>query len=170
MAASPRQIIVIAVVARNGVIGDGMQMPWRLPEDLAFFRRQTRGHTVIMGRATWDSLPGTFRPLPGRRNLVLTRNPDWSATGAQRASSLDDALALADDAEKLFVIGGAQVYSAALPIADTLLLTEIDADAQGQVRFPDWPRAGFSEQHRERHQAAPPNDFEFDFVTYQRRK
>jgi dihydrofolate reductase len=108
--------------------------------------------------------------LPGRRNLVLTRNPDWSATGAQRAGSLDDALALAGDAEKLFVIGGAQVYSAALPIAHTLLLTEINADAVGKVCFPVWPRADFSEQHRERHHAAPPNDFEFDFVTYQRRK
>jgi dihydrofolate reductase len=170
MAASPRQIIVIAVVSRNGVIGDGVQMPWRLPEDLAFFRRQTLGHAVIMGRATWDSIPGRFRPLPGRRNLVLSRNPDWSATGAQRAGSLDDALVLAGDAEKLFVIGGAQVYSAALPIADTLLLTEIDADAVGKVRFPAWPRADFSEQERERHRAAPPNDFEFDFVTYQRRK
>jgi dihydrofolate reductase len=169
MSIGPR-IILIAAVARNGVIGDGLQMPWRLPEDLAYFKRQTLGHTVLMGRATWDSLPARFRPLPGRRNLVLSRKPDWSAAGAHRAATWAEALALAGDAEKLFVVGGAQVYRAAMPVADTLLLTEVDADAIGPIRFPDWPRADFSEQHREHHRAAPPNDFEFDFVTYQRRK
>jgi dihydrofolate reductase len=163
------RVVLIAAVARNGVIGDGRGMPWRLPEDLAHFRRRTLGHPVIMGRVTWDSLTPGLRPLPGRRNLVLSRDPAWAATGAERVASLAAALALVDGAEMVFVIGGAQIYREALPQADTLLLTEIDRDADGSTHFPAWPRADFIEIAREHHQAAAPNDFAFDFVTYHRK-
>jgi dihydrofolate reductase len=163
------QVVLIAAVARDGVIGDGQRMPWHLPEDLAHFKRVTLGHPVIMGRRTWESLPVRFRPLPGRRNLVVTRNAQWRSDGAEAFSALDTALAACAGAERVFVIGGGQLYAAALPQADELLLTEIDAAFDGMVRFPAWPRQAFVEVQRSRHHAAPPNDFDYDFVTYRRR-
>jgi len=160
---------LVAAVARNGVIGHNNQLLWRLPEDLQHFRRVTLGCPVIMGRKTWDSLPDRFRPLPGRINIVVTRNPQWQAAGAKIASSVDDALAQAGDAPKVFVIGGATLYAAALPLANELVLTEIDRDFTGEVSFPAWPRDEFREVHRESHHAGEPNDFDYAFVTYQRK-
>ena len=165
-------ISLIAAVARNGVIGRGNELAWRLPEDQQHFRRVTTGAPVIMGRSTWDSLPARFRPLPGRRNIVLTRQRGWRADGAEVAHDLDQALALAGDAPRVFVIGGEQVYALALPRADELLLTEIERDFDGDAHFPgfpDGPRDRFVETDRQRHQAAAPNDFAFSFVTYRRR-
>ncbi|HEX3139212.1 MAG TPA: dihydrofolate reductase, partial [Rhizobacter sp.] len=122
---------LIAAVARNGVIGHANTLLWRLPEDQRFFRLTTQGSPVIMGRKTWDSLPPRFRPLPGRRNIVVTRNQQWQAEGAEPAGSLQDALALATGAAQVFVIGGAELYAAALPLADRLVLTEIERDFAG---------------------------------------
>lgn len=161
-------VSLIAAVARNGVIGRGNELVCRWPEDQKFFRTTTMGAPVLMGRSTWESLPARFRPLPGRRNLVLTRQPGWQAEGAERVQSLDEALTLVHGAARLFVIGGAQVYALALPRADELLLTEIERDFDGDTHFPDWPREQFVEIRRERHHAAPPNDFDFSFVTYRR--
>lgn len=163
------RISLIAAVAANGVIGRGNAMAWRLPEDVKHFAATTRGSPVIMGRSTWDSLPPRYRPLPGRRNLVLTRHIGWHAEGAEAMGSLDAAIAAAGDVPQVYVIGGAQVYAQALPIADELVLTEIERDVDGDVHFPPWPREHFTELRRERHQAAPPNDFGFAFVTYRRR-
>lgn len=162
-------VTLIAAVARNGVIGHGNDLVWRLPEDQKHFRAVTMGAPVIMGRATWDSLPARFRPLPGRRNLVLTRQAGWHGDGAEVVATLDEALARTADAPRVFVIGGAQVYALALPRADELLLTEIERDFDGDCRFPDWPRDQFDEVARDRHRAAPPNDFAYSFVTYRRR-
>lgn len=162
-------VVLIAAVARNGVIGHDNQLLWRLPEDARYFRAQTMGCPVIMGRKTWDSLPERFRPLPGRLNIVVTRQPGWTAPGATSAPGLDPAIAAAAPAPRLFVIGGADLYAAALDRADELLLTELDADFEGDTRFPDWDRTQFTELQRERHHAAPPNDFDFDFVRYRRR-
>ena len=122
--------------AANGVIGKDGAMPWHLPEDLAHFKRLTQGHPVIMGRKTWDSLPARFRPLPGRANIVVTRQADWNEIGAQRASSLREALQLCENAEQVWVIGGAQIYAQALPLADELVVTEIDADVEGDAYAP----------------------------------
>jgi len=162
-------LVLIAAVARNGVIGHDNQLLWHLPEDLSHFRRATQGHAVLMGRKTWDSLPARFRPLPGRRNVVLTRQTALSLPGAEAAGNMAAALGRLADADQVFVIGGEQLYAAAMPHADTLLLTEIDRDFDGDTRFPDWDRAAFTEVARERHQAAAPNDFDFSFVTYQRK-
>ena len=164
-------VAVIAAVARNGVIGHDNDLLWRLPEDARWFRAQTLGCPVVMGRKTWDSLPERFRPLPGRLNLVITRQPGWQATGAQAAPSLEAALAAAQAVQpkKVFVIGGAEVYAAALPLADELVLTEIDAEFDGDSHFPAWDRSAFVEVERERHHAAPPNHFDFSFVRYKRR-
>ena len=160
------RISLLAAVASDGVIGLGGAIPWRIPEDMARFRERTTGHAVVMGRKTWDSLPERFRPLPGRRNVVVTRNPGWSAEGAERAGSLEDALHLVEGVPQVFVIGGAELFAAALPLADELLLTEIDADVEGDTFFPPWDRAAFAETSREEYvsEAGTP----FAFVTYER--
>ena len=161
-------LALIAAVARNGVIGHNNQLLWRLPEDLRYFRQRTRGCPVLMGRNTWDSLPARFRPLPDRHNIVVTRQTDWQATGASVVNSLEAALLAAGDVPRVWIVGGAELYAAAQPLADELVLTEIDADFAGNTYFPPWPRDKFVEHSRQRHQAAPPNDFQFSFVTYQR--
>jgi dihydrofolate reductase len=160
------RISLVAAVARGGVIGRGGAIPWRIPEDAKRFRALTMGHPVIMGRKTWDSLPDRFRPLPGRRNVVVTRNPDWHADSAERAGSLDEALRLLDDASRVFVIGGAELYAEALPLADELLLTEIDAEVEGDTFFPSWDRTAFHEESREQHLSE--TGIPFAFVTYLR--
>ena len=147
-------LALIAAVPRNRVIGRGGELVFRESEDQKHFRRVTLGCPVIMGRKTWDSLPPRFRPLPGRRNIVVTRNTLWSDEGAVRATSLDEALQLAGEATKAFVIGGAELYALALPRADELVLTEIDADLDGDVHFPDWPRAQFRQTSSEPHVTA----------------
>ena len=162
-------LVLIAAVARNGTIGDGAGLLWHLPEDQRYLRAQTMGHPVIMGRKTWDSLPDKFRPLPGRRNIVVTRQPDWAASGAEAVRGLDEAIAAAAPAERVFVIGGAQLYAAALPQASELLLTEIDADFAGDITFPAWDRERFTLISRQQHHAAAPNDFGFTFAHYRRR-
>lgn len=165
-------IQLVAAVARNGVIGDGDDLVWRIPEDLAHFRRVTTGCPVIMGRKTWLSLPPRFRPLPGRRNIVLTRQPGWQAQGAEVAGSLPDALGRAADPQpdsgRICVIGGAEVYAAALPMADELVLTEIQQDFTGDAHFPAWTPDEFAEVERECVTPAPPNDFTIAFVRYRR--
>ncbi len=162
------KLSLVAAVARGGVIGRGGGVPWQIPEDMRRFRALTVGHPVVMGRRTWDSLPERFRPLPGRRNVVLTRDPDWSAAGAERAGSIDDALRLLGEAPKVFVIGGGEVYASALPLADELLLTEIDAEVEGDTAFPPFDRSEFEETSRESHVSQ--NGMSFSFVTYARRR
>lgn len=147
MAAMPRPTVsLIAAVARNGGIGKDNALLMRLPDDLAHFKRTTLGSPIVMGRKTWDSIG---RPLPGRRNVVVTANPQWHGAGAERATSFDAALALLAAEPKLFVIGGARLYADALPQADELVLTEIDADLDAEVFFPPWPRDDFIEMRRE---------------------
>ncbi|WP_432509434.1 dihydrofolate reductase [Kineococcus auxinigenes] len=121
----------------DGVIGDGGRLPWRVPEDLAHFKRLTAGAAVLMGRATWDSLPPRFRPLPGRRNVVLTRDRSWSAEGAEAAHDLDTALDDALDAGDVWVVGGGQVYRAALARADVLVVTDVDVRVAGDTTAPE---------------------------------
>jgi dihydrofolate reductase len=152
--------------ARNGVIGRDNTLPWRLPEDLAHFKAVTLGCPVIMGRKTWDSLPAKFRPLPGRRNIVVTRQPDWAAAGAERAESLQQAIALCGDAPQAWITGGSEIYRQALPLADTVEATVIDEDFEGDAFAPeltdDW-----SEHTREDHVSA--TGLRFAFVTYRKR-
>jgi len=158
------RLTVVAAVARGGVIGRSGTIPWRIPEDSRRFRDITMGHPVLMGRRTWESLPDRFRPLPGRRNVVVTRTPGWSAEGAERAGSLRDALDLLSSQPQVFVIGGAELYAEALPLADELRLTELEADVEGDVFFPPFDPADFEEVSRERHVADDGTGFAF--VTY----
>jgi len=161
------KLSVVAAVARNGVIGRDNAIPWQMPEDVAHFKALTTGHAVVMGRRTWDSLPERFRPLPGRRNVVVTRQAGWSAQGAERAASLEDALGLLEGAPSVFVIGGAELYAAALPLVDELVLTEIDRDVEGDTFFPAFDRTAFEEVDRETQ--VSDDGTTFAFVTYARR-
>ncbi len=161
-------LALIAAVARNGAIGKDNELLWREPEDQKHFRRVTMGCPVVMGRKTWDSIPERFRPLPGRRNVVVTHQAAWQAAGAEAVASLGAALALLADAPKVFVIGGAQIYALALPLADELVLTEIDADLPGTVFFPAFDRAAFDVTARDAHVAA--NGVPYSFVTHIRKR
>ncbi|MBF6172702.1 dihydrofolate reductase [Nocardia blacklockiae] len=132
---SPARVGLVWAQTRDGVIGVDNTIPWRVPEDLAHFKQVTSGHPVLMGRRTWDSLPERFRPLPGRRNIVITRQPDWSAPGAERAGSLEEALKLAD-ADPTWVMGGGEIYRAAMPYATELMVTEVDTEVAGDAYAP----------------------------------
>ncbi|SAL47199.1 dihydrofolate reductase [Caballeronia telluris] len=161
-------LTLIVARARNGVIGRDNDLPWRLPEDLAFFKRTTMGSPIIMGRKTHESIG---RPLPGRRNIVVSRDAARRFEGCDTVASLDDALALAvaDDAREAFVIGGAQLYREAIRHAGKLIVTEIDADFEGNTKLDAFDPDEWIEQSRERHRAAAPNDFDYAFVVYRRR-
>jgi len=158
---------LIAAVARNRVIGKANQLLWHLPEDMRHFRETTRGKPVIMGRKTWESLPDSFRPLPGRLNIVVSRNPAYQALGATLAGSIEEAICHAGDAMELFVIGGEELYRQAMPKADRLYLTEIDADFAGDALFPEVARQEWEEVSRKAQQGA--SETSFSFVVYQRR-
>ena len=132
------EIKLIFARAANGVIGKEGALPWHLPEDMAHFKRTTMGCPVIMGRKTWDSLPAKFRPLPGRMNIVITRQDDWQADGAVRADSVAQAVALCPPDGHAWVIGGAEIYALTLPLAETAVVTEIDADFAGDAFAPQF--------------------------------
>lgn len=156
-------LALIAAVARNGVIGANNALPWKLPADLARFRALTTGHTVIMGRKTWQSLG---RPLKDRQNIVITRDAAFAAPGAYVAGSFRDALAMVAMPPPVFCIGGGQLYADAFPAASVLHLTEIDGDFEGDVRFPAFDRSAWRERSREAHVA--PDGLRYAFVDYER--
>lgn len=158
------QLILIAAVARNGAIGKDNQLLWRLPEDLKFFKRTTLGCPVIMGRKTFESIG---RPLQGRRNVVVTRQSGWHHDGVDTAHSLDEALARVKDEDKVFVIGGGELYAQALPRAHQLILTEVDAEFDADTFFPAWDRTAYVESSRETHQSE--HGWPYHFVVYDRR-
>ena len=157
------QLHLIFARARNGVIGKDNTLPWHLPEDMAHFKRLTMGCPVIMGRKTWDSLPARFRPLPGRINVVVTRQNGWNEIGAQPSYSLRDALSFCEQFEHVWVIGGAELYAQALPFANTAVVTEIDAEYAGDAFAPQFG-AQWLETTRESHTSA--GGLQYSFVTY----
>jgi dihydrofolate reductase len=145
------KIVIIAAVAEDGTIGNAGKIPWHISDDLKRFKRLTMGRPVIMGRRTFESIG---KPLPGRRNLILSRQP-----GSDHFPSLDAALKACAGAETVFIIGGAEVYRAALPVADTLLITHVKHPGDGDTKFPAFDRSGWIEASRER-------GTEYDFVKY----
>jgi dihydrofolate reductase len=153
-----RSVVLVAAVADNGVIGNAGGIPWSLPEDLKHFKAVTTGHTVVMGRATFESIG---RPLPGRRNVVLTRDPGWSAAGVSVVPDLDAALEAAGEGE-VMVIGGAQIYQLAMPFADRQILTEVHQSPAGDTHYPKFDRAEWIEERRQSHDG-------YDFVWLRRR-
>ncbi len=154
--------IVVAIDRMRG-IGIDNKLPWHLPEDLAHFKRTTSGHAIVMGRKTFDSIG---RPLPNRRNIVITRNAAWRHDGVETATSVEAALALAGDAEA-FVIGGAQIFNETLPRVQRLIVTEIDADFRCDTFLPPIDTLQWHEVDRESHHSDT-NGFDYAFVTYER--
>jgi dihydrofolate reductase len=157
------RVAIIAAVARNGVIGHHNRMPWHLPEDLRRFRRLTLGHAVIMGRRTFESIGW---PLAGRNNIVVTRSPGWTRSGCHAADSLEAALAAVREPQDAFVIGGAQIYALALPIASRLYMTEIARDFEGDAFFPEFDRSRWCEASRESRVLDGAGGFSYHFVAY----
>jgi dihydrofolate reductase len=139
-------VTLIAAVARNGVIGNDGRIPWQVPGEQAFFKATTLGHTLVMGRATYESIG---RPLPGRTTIVLTRDADWHSDGVTTVGSIEEALALAEG--DVYVAGGAAVYEAALPYAEEQLISEIDLEPDGDTLYPDFDREEWREVSRESH-------------------
>lgn len=163
---------LIVARAANGCIGRDNKLPWYLPNDLKYFKRVTLGKPIIMGRKTWESLKG---PLPGRTNIVITRQPDYIADGAKVVSSLDDAIrvaenvALIDGIDEAVVIGGAEIYAQALEKVARLYVTEVHADVDGDAFFPTYAQESWQESGREDFAAEPPNQYDYSFVVYDRR-
>ena len=157
------RIYLVAALAKNGIIGKCGKLPWHLPEDLQHFKKLTLGHPILMGRRTWESLG---KPLPGRENIVISRQAGFEAPGASVARSVEGAIALCVGEPVVFVIGGADLYAATLPLADGLVLTELDRDYDGDTRFPDWDRKAWRVSQKETHTSR--EGVRFDFVLYER--
>ncbi len=169
---APRIAYVVALDA-NRLIGRDNALPWRLPDDMRWFRAQTLGKPCIMGRKTYDSLPERFRPLPGRRNIVVTRNRDYAAPGALVVHSLDDALAAAGAAEEIIIVGGAELFRALLPRVERLYLTQIhaaveDDDTATDVFFPPFDENEWRVVYRQTHPADERHPFAFTWLILER--
>jgi dihydrofolate reductase len=166
------KLSLIWAMARNGVIGRNNALPWHLPEDLRYFKRVTMGKPIIMGRKTWDSIA---RPLPGRTNIVITRDIQFEAEGVRIVHSLAEALALAshvahiDGADECIVMGGAEIYALALPQAERLYLTQVHAEVEGDAYFPAFDREQWQELAREDFAASGPNPYPYSFLVLERR-
>jgi dihydrofolate reductase len=155
-----KRVVMVAAVADNGVIGRGGDIPWSIPEDLKHFRATTRGNTVLMGRATYESIG---HPLPYRTNVVVTRQQDWSADGVLVAHSVEEGIALAQDTDgDVMVIGGGHIYRDAMPLADAQVLTEVHQSPDGDTHYPELDAAEWTEVRRETHDG-------YDFVWLERR-
>ena len=160
-------VAIVVAVADNQVIGNAGQLPWHLPDDLKHFKQMTLGHPVVMGRRTYESIG---RALPGRPNLVVTRQPDWAAPGCETAGTVAAAIARAQElGDTVCIIGGGEIYRETLPLADVVYLTEVHTAAVGDAFFPALPASEWREESRERHAADARHEFAFSFVTLWRR-
>ncbi len=162
------KISLIAAVAQNDIIGLDNDLPWHLPDDSAYFKRKTSHHPIIMGRKSLDALG---KPLPKRTNIVITRNLDFQADGVTVVHTLDDAIAAAKavNDQEIFVIGGSEIYTIAMPVATTLYLTEIHKAYNGDASFPAFNKADWTESSRLLHPADDRHETSFDFVVYERK-
>jgi len=160
-------ISIIAALAENRVIGLNNTLPWRLPNDLKHFRRLTTGHAIILGRKNYESIG---KPLPERTNIVITRNRDFRADGCLIAHSLDEALVLADNDPEIFIIGGAEIYRAALARTNRLYLTRVHAAIPGDTYFPEFDETEWREISRERHERDERHAYAYSFVVLERIK
>lgn len=159
-------ILLIAAVSENGVIGEKGRIPWHLPEDFKFFKATTMGHPVIMGRKTFESIG---RPLPGRTNIIITGNEGYRAPGCVIVHSFDEALYAAGDVPEVFVIGGAQVFREAMPAAQTIYLTKVHTVVEGDVLFPELKEDEWELVSREEFRHDEQNIYDMSFLKYERK-
>ena len=164
------KVSLVAAVAQNGVIGKNNDLPWRLPDDMKFFMNVTKGHYVILGRKNFESLPEKYKPLPNRTNVVVTRQKDYEAQGCIVVNNIEDALKTARDGneQEVMVIGGSDIYALALPYAHRLYITEIHADVDGDVHFPQYDKTVWKEISRVQHEKDERHAYAFDFVVYEK--
>lgn len=164
------KISMIAAVAANKVIGKDNDLVWSLPDDMKFFMTKTSGHNIILGRKNYESLPKKYRPLPNRVNIIMTRNSDYKAEGAVIVSSLPEAINIAEEngEEEVFIIGGGEIYKLGLEVADTMYITEIKSEFDGDAFFPEYDANLWQEVARVPHAKDERHNHEFDFVTYER--
>ena len=160
------RLSIIAAIAGNGVIGRNNTLPWHLPADMAFFKKTTTGHTIVMGRKNYQDIG---RPLPNRRNIVLSRDTDFKAEGCEVVNSFDEMLAITDDDKEVFIIGGAGLYLTALAVAPRMLITKIAAEIEGDILFPAINWKNWQEISSEHHDADEKNKYTFDIVEYIRK-
>ncbi len=158
---------IIVAAAHNNAIGKDNQLLWHMPADLRFFKEKTMGHPVVMGRKTFESVG---KALPKRRNIIISRNPDFSAEGVEVCHSLDEALELLDDTEENFIVGGSEIYKMSLPYCDKIYFTQIEADFEADTFFPSFNPDEWHLTHEERHAADEKNPYNYCFLTYERTK
>ena len=164
------KISMIAAMGQNRVIGKDNDIPWHLPDDFQYFKKTTEGHYVLMGRKNYESLPPKFKPLPNRPNVVITRNESYDAPGTEVVNSLEDAIEIArkNNEEEAFIIGGGEIYKLGLAYADTIYLTEINGEFEGQTIFPEFDKSEWKEVSREHHSTDERHKYSFDFVIYKK--
>ncbi|WP_424963842.1 dihydrofolate reductase [Ekhidna sp.] len=164
-------ISMIAAMGSNRVIGKDNDIPWHLPDDFKYFKNTTKGHHVIMGRKNWESLPHSFQPLPGRPNIVITRQEEYPLEEAAVVKSLEEALEIAREngEREAFIIGGGEIYRMGLKYADKIFLTEINGAFDGQVTFPEFDKNIWKEVSREHHPTDDKHKYSFDFVVYSKK-
>lgn len=163
---SKPRISIIVAMAQNRTIGINNTLPWRCPKDLKHFKALTMGHHMIMGRKTFDSIG---KPLPGRTTVIATRNKDLTIEGCIIAHSLEEAIAACAGDEEIFIVGGAELYAQAMPLVDTLYITEIQQNVEGDAHFPEFDQAEWLEVAREQRSQETPQPLEYHFVTYRRK-
>lgn len=156
-------ISLIAAMAKNRIIGKDNQMPWHLPADLGHFKAVTLGKPIIMGRKTYESIG---RPLPGRKNIVMSRDKDYKLEGCETVTSLEEAIKLVEDVEEIMIIGGGFLYTECIPQADKLYLTFIDLDVEGDTQFPQFEHLSLTELKREKHYKDEKNPYNYEFVDF----
>lgn len=162
-------IALIVAASENNVIGKDNKLPWHLPDDLKFFKEKTDGHPLIMGRKTFESLPGL---LPNRRHIIVTRDQQYNAEGAEEASSMDEAVMFAkkdNEAEQIYVIGGGEIFAQAMDIANVIYLTRVHTEIEGDVYFPEIDMTQWEEVERREHAADEKHAYAFTFLTYRRK-
>ena len=163
-------ISMIVAVSKNNVIGKNNSLAWHLPDDMNYFSNMTQGHSVIMGRKNWESIPKRFRPLPNRKNIVITRNTDFNEDKCEVVNSLEDAIKVSrnNDDEEIFIIGGGEIYKLGFDFIDKLYITEIKANIDGDTFFPTWDKNKWKEVSRIKHLSDDKHIYEFDYVIYKR--
>ncbi|MEC7851219.1 MAG: dihydrofolate reductase [Bacteroidota bacterium] len=163
-----KNISLIVAVTKNMVIGKDNKLAWHLPDDMNYFSNMTKGHSIIMGRKNWESIPEKYRPLPGRKNIVVTRNKGFQDNGATVVNSIEKAIEVsrASEDEEIFIIGGGEIYKLGFKYVDKLYITEIYAEVDGNTYFPEWNKKDWKEISRISHPSDEKHEYSFDYVIY----